>query len=159
MSYHYACWVISYDFCHLQPLFFQIYFFFKNIFQAHYQGVKRFCSHTGSTLCRAWSGSKPFMKIISTDDKIRRLRQRVDAWVISAHISWAVPVKLFLSDYTITAIKSRQMLKGYIVYSFDENSLSVCLKYESTPEAYLQWCTTRIQLTFLKRYSNVIVHL
>ena len=45
-------------------IFFKINFF-KKFFQKHYRNVKQFGSRSGLTLCRSWSGSKLFAKVIS----------------------------------------------------------------------------------------------
>ena len=39
--------------------------FFKKFFQKQYRNVKQFGSRSGLTLCRSWSGSKLFAKVIS----------------------------------------------------------------------------------------------
>ena len=44
--------------------FFKI-IFFKKFFHEHYQNVKQFGSRSEPTLCRSWSGSNLFAKIIS----------------------------------------------------------------------------------------------
>ena len=49
--------------CHLLT-FFKINFF-KKFFQERFQSVKHFGSRSGPTLCRSWSGSKLFAKVIS----------------------------------------------------------------------------------------------
>ena len=51
-------------FCRLR-----IFFFFKQIFQEYHQSVKKFGPRFGPTICRAWSGSKLFAKVISRRQK------------------------------------------------------------------------------------------
>ena len=51
------------DFCRLLTFFQNDHF--KTIFQGHDQSIKQFGSRSGPTLCRVWSGSKLFAKIIS----------------------------------------------------------------------------------------------
>ena len=51
-------------FCCRLLTFFKINFFEK-FFQEHYQSVKQFGSRSGPTLCRSWSGSKLFAKVIN----------------------------------------------------------------------------------------------
>ena len=52
---------------------------FKEFFQEHYQSVKWFEPRSGPPLCRSWSGSKLFAKVISRRQKslLARLEKKI----------------------------------------------------------------------------------
>ena len=63
-------------FCCRLLTFFKI-FFFKKIFQEHYQSVKQFVSRSLPTFCRSWSGSKQFANVISRQQKFAASKKGV----------------------------------------------------------------------------------